>query len=109
MTDTPGLSTERTGLPMPDENRSERLPSSTRNEPPLQRAVLLFLVEQHPAKHSFKSLVENGLGDDPEALLRAIKSLHIALLIDIDGEEQIRASFMAAHFHWLLNEVPADA
>ena len=30
---------------MPDENRSERLPFSSRNEPPLQRAVLACLTE----------------------------------------------------------------
>lgn len=93
---------------MPDENRSDRLPFDSRKEPPLQRAVLLFLVEQHPAKHSFKSLTESGFGEDHWALRRALKSLHIACLVDIDEEEQIAASFMAAHFHWLLTEVPAD-
>lgn len=96
---------------MPDENRSEQLPFDTHNEPPLQRAVLLFLLDQGAEWHSFESLVEKGgLGQhDKWAILRAIKSLHIAGLILVSREEAMAASSASRHVHWLMTEVEADA
>jgi len=95
---------------MPDENRSDRLPFDSRKEPPLQRAVLLFLLSEGSKWHTFESMVEKGgFGEhDKRALLRAIKSLHIEGLILIGREEEIAASAASRHLYWLLTEVPAD-
>jgi hypothetical protein len=96
---------------MPDENRSEHLPFDTQNEPPLQRALLLFLLGEGLEWHSFDSLVERGgFGEhDKWALLRAIKSLSMIGLIVVSEEETMAATAMAHHFQWLMTEVePLD-
>lgn len=96
---------------MPDENRSDRLPFCSRNEPPLQRAVLLFLLGEQDTWHSFDSMVEKGGFEDHGkwALLRAIKSLHIEGMILVSCKEEMAASAGARHFHWLMTEVePLD-
>lgn len=111
MTDTPGLSTERTGLPMPDENRSEALPFSSENEPQLQRAVLDLLLEVAPEQISFYRLTEYDQlrESDRNAVLSAVKSLHIACLVNVDEKGLVVASSMAQHVHWLMTEVePLD-
>jgi hypothetical protein len=96
---------------MPDENRSERLPFCSRNEPPLQRAVLLFLLSEKDEWHTFDSMVEKGgfTDHDKWALLRAIKSLHIEGLILVSRKEEMAASAASRHVHWLMTEVePLD-
>jgi hypothetical protein len=96
---------------MPDENRSEQLPFDSRNEPPLQRAVLLFFLGDQETWHTFESMVEKGgfEGHDKWALLRAIKSLHIEGMILVSRHEEMAASAGARHFHWLMTEVePLD-
>lgn len=91
---------------MPDENRKERMPFSTRNEPPLQWAVLLFLLDQHPTRVKHQDLMKAGFPFG-WGVLEAIKSLVIACLVDVDDEERMRPSPMAVHFHWLMTEVEA--
>jgi hypothetical protein len=96
---------------MPDENRSKRLPFSTRNEPPLQRVLLLFLLGEGTEWHTFDSLVEKGgFGEHSKwALMRAIKSLHMSNLIVVSEWETMAASAIAHHFRWLMTEVePLD-
>ncbi len=92
---------------MPDENRSEQLPFSSRNEPPLQRKLLEFLLDHKGEWHTFDSLVETGeFGqDDKWAVLRAIKSLCIEDLVLVNQLEEMRAAPTALHFHWLMTEV----
>ncbi|HEX7279381.1 MAG TPA: hypothetical protein VF255_07135 [Solirubrobacterales bacterium] len=96
---------------MPDRNRSEDLPFSGKNEPPLQRALLEFLLAEWPEYYSFRSLIEKGgFGDhDRRALLAAIKSLHIGCLIVFNQEGAMTASSMSHHIHWLMTEVEPDA
>ena len=99
---------------MPDGNRNEcqDLPFCNFNEPPLQRALLEFLVAQYPKPSAFAHLLADerfGRGGK-WPLLRAIKSLDIGNLIVI-GErgKRIAATEAAWHSHWLLTEVKADA
>jgi hypothetical protein len=96
---------------MPDENRSDALPFSSENEPPLQRAVLDLLLEIAPKQVSFYRLseYEQFRDCDSKALLSAVKSLHIAGLVHVDAKGLLVASSMAKHVHWLLTEVePLD-
>jgi hypothetical protein len=96
---------------MPDENRSEQLPFDSRNEPPLQRAVLLFLLAEQDTWHTFDSLVEKGgFGEHDERALRsAVKSLRSQGLILLSRKEEMAASAGPRHFHWLMTEVePLD-
>lgn len=92
---------------MPDENRSDELPFSSENEPPLQRAVLDLLLDLYPEQVSFYRLVdhEQFRECDRRALLSAIKSLHIACLVNVDRKGLLVASSMAQHIHWLMTEV----
>lgn len=96
---------------MPKANRSDVLPFSERNEPQLQRAVLELLLGILPERISFYRLVENEQlrKCDRMALLSAVKSLHIDLLVVVDGRGDLIASSTAEHFHWLMTEVePLD-
>jgi hypothetical protein len=96
---------------MPDENRIERLPFSSRNVPPLQRALLELLLEQWPEPTSLETVAESERFRkyDRWAMLRSIKALHIACLIDIDEEGAMVPSPMSRQVHWLLTEVEPDA
>ena len=92
---------------MPDENRSDALPFSERNEPQLQRAVLELLLGMLPERISFYRLVEyeHLRKCDRMALLSAARSLHIGLLVVVDGRGDLIACATAEHFHWLMTEV----
>jgi hypothetical protein len=96
---------------MPDENRSEGAPFSTRNVPSLQRAVLLFLLDEQDTWSSFYAmLAKAGLEKQDERALRAaVTSLRAEGLILVSRTGQMAASASARHFHWLMTEVePAD-
>jgi hypothetical protein len=95
---------------MPDENRSERLPFSNYNEPPLQRALLEFLIAEWPKSFEFDDLVaDKRFGQERWPLLRAIKSLHIGKLIFLQEDGKLIATEPARHSHWLWTEVDPDA
>jgi hypothetical protein len=96
---------------MPDRNRRERLPFSSRNDPPLQRALLELLLDAWPEPTSLETLAESERFRkyDRWSMLRSIKSLHIACLIDIDKEGAMVPSPMSQYVHWLLTEVEPDA
>jgi hypothetical protein len=96
---------------MPDENRSEQLPFSNYNEPPLQRALLEFLITEWPKSFAFDALLaDERFGRDGKwPLLRAIKSLHIGKLIFFQKTGKLIATEPARHSHWLWTEVKADA
>jgi hypothetical protein len=94
---------------MPDEDRSESLPFSNHNEPPLQRALLEFLVGEWPKSFEFKALLadERFGRDGKEPLLRAVKSLHIGNLIFFQESGNLIATEPARHSRWLWTEVEA--
>jgi len=97
---------------MPDENRNDPPPYGFENEPQLQRAVLEHLLDICPERVSFHNLIrENQFrGFDRRALIGAVKSLHIDLLVMVDGMGDLVASSTAEHFHWLMTKVePLDA
>jgi hypothetical protein len=98
---------------MPDENRSECLSFSNYNEPPLQRALLEFLIAEWPKSFRFKALLADPRfgADGKWPLLRAVKSLHIGRLIYFQKDGKLIATEPARHGHWLWTdgEVPPDA
>ncbi len=96
---------------MPDENRSECLPFSNYNEPPLQRVLLEFLVGEWPKSFEFETLLEDKrFGREKWPLLRAVKSLHISELVFFQKDGKLIATEPARHSHWLWTEVkPANA
>jgi hypothetical protein len=92
---------------MPDQDRSVPPPFGCENEPQLQRAVLERLIAICPERISFPSLIQEEIfrGRDRMALLGAVKSLHIDLLVIVDGRGDLVASSTAEHCHWLLTKV----
>lgn len=96
---------------MPNENRSECLPFSNYNEPPLQRALLEFLVAEWPKSYEFKTLLaDERFGQEKWPLLRAVKSLHIGNLVFLQDSGNLIATEPARHSRWLWTEVePVNA
>jgi hypothetical protein len=96
---------------MPDENRSDETPFTTRNSPPLQRAVLLFLLSEQDTWHTFHAMVAKGRFEKENhwELMGAIKSLHVEGLVLVSRKEEMAPSTAARHCHWLMTEVePVD-
>ena len=96
---------------MPDENRSERLRFDSREEPLLQRALLVYLLDHEAEWHTPDSLIASGeLGDyDRPAIQRASGALRMEGLILVSRKEEMAPSSAARHFHWLMTEVePLD-
>jgi hypothetical protein len=65
----------------------------------IQRAVISFLLDEHPARHTTLSLWWMGFGD-MEALEEAIQLLALNGLLWQDGDA-VAATAAARHFDWL--------
>jgi hypothetical protein len=95
---------------MPDQDRSECLPFSNYNEPPLQRALLEFLVAEWPKSFEFDALLaDKRFGGEKWPLMRAIKSLHIGGLLLVQESGKLIATEPARHSHWLWTKVEASS
>ena len=71
-----------------------------RGDKATQRAVLSFLLAEWPAQHTGYSLMWMGFGDFEE-LREALRSLHMAELVDVSEDEKVIATEAARHFDWL--------
>jgi hypothetical protein len=96
---------------MPDGNRSECrcLPFSNYNEPPLQQALLEFLISEWPKSFDFNVLLgdERFGAEGRWPLMRAVKSLHIGKLIFFQKDGKLISTEPARHGYWLWTKAEA--
>jgi len=82
---------------MPDQDTSPR--SEERGDKTTQRAVLSFLLDEFPAKHTTVTLWWMGFGDT-DAVEEAIQKLDVVGLLRRDGRA-VAPTAAARHFDWL--------